>query len=98
VCRADAIFHVEQLKNCRAVEIRAVAIQAVDPDSIICLKKRYVKSKFVDILLDIVIKIVGRGFIMFNKNTGGMTFFINKFSGNFHVGMLFTPHTPCLQP
>ncbi len=33
MCRADAIFHVEQLKNCRAVEIRAVAIRAVDPDS-----------------------------------------------------------------
>ncbi len=32
-CRADAIFHVEQLRNCRAVKIRAVAIRAVDPDS-----------------------------------------------------------------
>ena len=40
MCQADAIFHVEQLKNCRAVEIRAVAIRAVDPDSIVVFKKQ----------------------------------------------------------
>ncbi len=34
MCRADAIFHVEHLTNCRAVEIQAVEIRAVDPDSL----------------------------------------------------------------
>ncbi len=41
LCRADDVFLSSRWhfwKNCRAVEIRADAFQAVDPDSIFCLK------------------------------------------------------------